>query len=61
MTVWILVMITLVPGVPRSVAEASPVYVGVFDSSAKCTSAANASNNTENGTHVYECLKEHVL
>ena len=54
-------MITLVPGVGGSVVEASAAYVGVFDSSAKCTSAANASNNTEMGTHVFECLKEHVL
>ena len=35
MSVWVLVMIHLVPGVPRDVVEASPIYVGLFDSYAK--------------------------
>ena len=61
MYVWVLVMITLVPGVPRDVAEASAGYVSTFDSSDKCTSAANAANSTEIGTHVFKCLHEHVL
>lgn len=61
MTVWVLVMVTLVPGVPRTVAEARAAYVGVFDSPSKCNSSAAASNSTQVGTHVFECLQEHVL
>lgn len=60
MSVWVLVMITLVPGVPRDVVEESPIYVAVFDSYDKCTSQANASNSTQNPKYLFECKKERV-
>jgi len=65
MTVWVLLMITLVPGLPRDVEESTPIYVLVFDSYAKCASQANASNSTrsilkmENKTE-FECKEERV-
>lgn len=65
-----LVMITLVPGEPREMAEQAPVYVFVFDSHAKCTSQANASNSTDGiltqnttlkaNQHLFECIEERV-
>jgi len=60
MNVWVLVMIALVPGVPREVAELSPIYVGVFDSYARCASQATASNSTQGPKYLFECKKEHV-
>ena len=60
MSVWVLVMITLVPGVPRDVVESSPIYVAVFNSYAKCASQANASNSTQKGNYLFECKEERV-
>jgi hypothetical protein len=60
MTVWVLTMISLVSGVPRDVAELAPVYVSIFDSSARCTSAAAASNSTQS-KFLYECREERVI
>ena len=60
MSVWVLVMITLVPGVPRDVAEHAPIYVAVFNSYARCTSQANASNNAQKGSYLFECVEERV-
>ena len=60
MSVWVLLMINLVPGVPRDVAEMSPIYVTVFDSYAKCASQANASNDTQKGNFTFECKEERV-
>jgi hypothetical protein len=60
MNVWVLVMITLVPGVPRNVAEQAPIYVSIFDSYARCASAAAASNSTQ-AKHLFECNQERVI
>lgn len=61
MSVWVLVMIALVPGVPRNVAEQAPIYVGVFDSYARCASQAAASNSAQGGKYLFECKEERVV
>jgi hypothetical protein len=60
MNVWVLVMITLVPGIPRDVAEQAPIYVAVFDSYARCASQAAASNSTQ-PKYLWECKEERVI
>jgi hypothetical protein len=60
MSVWVLVMITMVPGLPRGAAEEAPIFVSVFDSYAKCISQANASNNTQGPKYLFECNEERV-
>ena len=60
MNVWVLVMITLVPGVPREVAKQSPIYVSIFDSYTRCASAAAASNSTQ-PKYLFECKEERVI
>lgn len=60
MTVWVLVMIMRVPGVPRDVAEQAPIYVGLFDSSARCASQAAASNSAQGPKYLFECKEERV-
>jgi hypothetical protein len=56
-------MIALVSGVPRDVVEASPVYVGLFDSKARCESQAAASNNNTPppAKYLFECKEERVI
>jgi len=60
MSVCVLVMITLVPGVPRDVVEQSPIYVAVFNSYAECVSQAIASNSTQKANYLFECKEERV-
>jgi hypothetical protein len=64
MSIWVLVMLALHPGVPRDVTEGNAIYVAVFDTYAKCTSQANASNNSQDSTQktktYFECKEERV-